>query len=70
MELDLVGVPWLISERAVLRRHVESGVAVWKTLYRREPGRPGLVTVGFTPEEAHVVDARGDSIHVRVRRRE
>jgi len=70
MGLDLVGVPWLITERAVLRRHIETGVASWRALYRREPDRPPLVTIGFTPEEAHVVDARGDSIHLRVGRRE
>lgn len=72
MALDLVGIPWLVCERAVLRRHaVATGTAVhpaghspqggpvWRTYYRRDPGAPSLVAIGFTPDGARVLDARG-----------
>jgi serine/threonine protein kinase len=71
MALDLVGVPWLVCERAVLRRHaVTAGAAsshaqaaqggpVWRTYYRRDPAAPPLVAIGFTPDGARVLDARG-----------
>ena len=64
MALDLIGVPWLVTERAVLRRHAAPGVVRWETYYRRDHGRPPLVAIGFTPEEAHVLDTRGDLIHL------
>jgi hypothetical protein len=67
MGLDLVGVPWLVTERAVLRRHVESGAARWRAYYRRDRERPPLVAIGFMPEEAHVLDSRGGSIRLRAR---
>jgi eukaryotic-like serine/threonine-protein kinase len=72
MALDLVGIPWLVCERAVLRRHSVSagaslspasfpqqGGPVWRTYYRREPTAPSLVAIGFTPDGARVLDARG-----------
>ncbi|EYF08379.1 serine/threonine-protein kinase [Chondromyces apiculatus] len=56
--LDLQGVPWLVTERAVLRRHGGSR-ATWCTCYARPEGAPRLVALGFTPGGARVVDAHG-----------
>ena len=64
MGLDLVGVPWLVTERAVLRRHVESNTAVWKPYYKRAEGLAPLVGVGFTPDGASVIDAYGGMVHI------
>jgi hypothetical protein len=64
MGLDLVGVPWLVTERAVLRRHVESSTAVWKAYYKRTEGLAPLVGIGFTPDGASVIDARGGLVHI------
>jgi hypothetical protein len=66
MGLDLVGAPWIITEWAALRREVESGTSRWRVIYKRERGRPPLVAIGFTPEEARILDARGGMIHVRM----
>jgi hypothetical protein len=65
MGLDLVGVPWLVTAHAVLRRRALGGAVAWRAVYRRDPGRPALVGVGFTPEEARVVDALGSSVYLR-----
>lgn len=59
MALDLVGAPWLVCERAVLRRHVDGGSAVWKVYYERSEDRPPLTGIGFTPEGARLLDAHG-----------
>jgi hypothetical protein len=64
MGLDLVGVPWVVTARAALRRRVEGSTARWKVVYRREPGRPPLIGIGFTPKEARILDARGGSVRV------
>jgi hypothetical protein len=62
MELDLVGVPWLVTPCAVLRRHVDGGEARWRAYHRREPARPPLVGIGFTPRGAKVMDAEGNAV--------
>jgi serine/threonine protein kinase len=59
MGLDLVGVPWLVCERVLLRRHVDAGNALWRVYYRRPEGSAPLIAVGFTPEGARVLDAQG-----------
>jgi serine/threonine protein kinase len=64
LALDLVGVPWLVTERAVLRRHVESNSGVWKTYYERAANLPTLVGIGFTLDGARVVDARGGTVEI------
>jgi serine/threonine protein kinase len=62
--LDIVGVPWLVTSHAVLRRHVDAGQPAWKLLYRRDSTRPRLVGVGFTPEGAQVLDERGGGVRI------
>jgi hypothetical protein len=61
LALDIVGVPWLVTERRVLRRHVTGGEATWKRYYEKHPDRPPLVAIGFSPEGAHVLDAAGNA---------
>jgi hypothetical protein len=57
MALDLVGVPWLVTERAILRR--QESPARWRVHYQRREGDEPLVAIGFTPLGARVLDARG-----------
>jgi hypothetical protein len=64
MELDLVGVPWLVTERSVYRRVVEGAEAQWNRLLQRKEDRPPLVAIGFTPGGAQVIDARGGFVRV------
>jgi serine/threonine protein kinase len=64
MALDLVGIPWLVTSHAVLRRHVVDNEGVWRAYYRRDPSRPPLVAIGFTPNGARVLDARGASVEI------
>jgi hypothetical protein len=64
MALDVVGVPWLVTERAVLRRHVEGNEGVWKAYYSRDAARPPLVGIGFTPDGVHIMDARGGAVEL------
>jgi hypothetical protein len=64
MGLDLAGVPWIVTAHAVLRRRVEAGTVTWQSVYERDPDRPRLVAIGFTPEGARVVDARGSSVYL------
>ena len=64
MALDLVGVPWLVTTHAVLRRHVIGNEGVWRAYHRRDSSRPPLVGIGFTPNGARVLDARGASVEI------
>ena len=64
MALDMVGVPWLVTERAVFRRHVEGHEGIWKAYYRRDANRAPLVGIGFTPDGASVLDARGGGVEL------
>jgi hypothetical protein len=67
MALDLVGAPWLITNRYVLRRHAHSGSATWRIYHERSEDKPPLVGLGFTPEGARVLDARGGGLLVTPR---
>ena len=58
MGLDLVGIPWLVTPLAVLRRH-DGDTPIWKLYYRRNADDAPLVGIGFTPEGARVLDTRG-----------
>jgi hypothetical protein len=64
MGLDLVGVPWLVTQHEVFRRHVEDNAGVWKLYYRRADSLPALVGIGFAPDGARVVDAKGGLVHL------
>ena len=64
MGLDLVGVPWLVTDRAAYRRHIEGNGGVWKTYYRRNEGLAALVGIGFTPDGATLMDSRGGTVEI------
>jgi hypothetical protein len=64
MGLDIVGVPWLVTERAVLRRHIEANDGVWKLYHRRAENLPPLAGIGFTLDGAIVVDERGGIVDI------
>jgi eukaryotic-like serine/threonine-protein kinase len=64
MALDLVGIPWLVCEHVVLRRHVDGERTVWRVYYQRGEERPPLIGVGFTPEGVRVLDAQGGGAHI------
>lgn len=58
MGLDLAGIPWLVTDRAVLRRH-GANAPVWRAYYTRPDGAPPLVAIGFTTAGVRVFDALG-----------
>jgi serine/threonine protein kinase len=64
--LDLVGVPWVVTRRAVLRRVVESGRASWRVCYRREEGRPPFVAIGMFGDGGRVLDAAGNTVRIHL----
>jgi serine/threonine protein kinase len=61
MALDAVGIPWLVTRNKVLRRHGGGTSALWILYYERPEGKPAFVTIGFTSEGAHVLDAAGNT---------
>jgi hypothetical protein len=64
LALDLAGQPWLVTERAVYRRHIEGNEPSWKRYYVREASRPPLANIGFTPHGAHVFDATAGIVKI------
>lgn len=69
MGLDLQGVPWLVTERAVLRRHLQKGAAPrWDILHLSPPERPPFVAIGFAQDGARVLDAMGDVVVLTISR--
>ncbi len=64
MALDLGGQPWLVTPRAVFRRHADAGEATWRRYYERGAARPALVGIGFTPRGAHVYDAMAGVVDI------
>jgi len=64
MGLDLVGIPWLVTARAVLRRHERGGEAEWRVMFAREPGEAAFVAIGFSAEGARVLDAMGGGVRI------
>lgn len=65
MALDLIGIPWLVLPHAVLRRHAAPGQPPrWPVYYHRDSSRPPLAGVGFMPDGAWVMDARGGFVHI------
>jgi hypothetical protein len=61
---DEDGVPWLVTESEVLRRH-GAGVPIWKRYHAQAEGAPRLVAIGFHPTGVRVVDARGGGVVLR-----
>lgn len=59
MGLDPVGVPWLVTQRAVLRRHAGLANASWRVYFQQDAGAPPLVAIGFNADGARVIDAAG-----------
>ncbi len=69
MALDLVGLPWLVTRRRILRRETSGptpagGASRWRVVCDRPAGAAPFVALGFTPEGARVLDAAGNSVHV------
>jgi hypothetical protein len=67
MALDLVGTPWLLTQRHVLRRHVGSRTAKWRVYHSRAEGQPPFIAFGFTSSGVRVVDAQGGGVHLTPR---
>ena len=59
MALDPGGVPWLLGERGLLRRHVDSGVPRWVPYYSRAEGAAPIIGFGFTRSGCRLFDALG-----------
>ena len=59
MGLDPLGVPWLITERAVMRRSTHGDAPAWRLYHEQDPADPPLVAIGFSANGARIVDARG-----------
>ena len=59
MGLDPVGVPWLVTLSAVMRRSTQGSSPVWRVHYRKEASAPPLVGIGFTPDGVRIIDAAG-----------
>jgi eukaryotic-like serine/threonine-protein kinase len=64
MAIDLVGVPWLVTTHAILRREPRTTGARWRVLHQREADRNPWIGIGFTTEGARVFDAAGASVQV------
>jgi len=64
MALDPVGVPWLLTKTAVLRRHAGMASAGFRLYFRQEAGAPPLVAIGFTSDGARVLDATGRGVMI------
>jgi len=64
MGLDAEGVPWLVTEREVFRRH-GSGAPIWKKYYSHPASAPPLVALGFAERGARVMDARGGGVLIK-----
>jgi serine/threonine protein kinase len=65
MNLDPLGIPWLVTERAVLRRHADlRPERRWQVYFTQAEGKPPLIAVGFTSGGALLVDASGAEIQL------
>jgi serine/threonine protein kinase len=62
MGLDPLGIPWLVTERAVMRRSTQGPAPVWRLYHEAEPGDPAFVGIGFSTNGARIVDARGGGV--------
>lgn len=64
MALDPLGIPWLVTTHAVLRRHERLEGPSWEPYYTRDPSQPPLIGIGFTTDGARLLDAKGGGVHV------
>jgi eukaryotic-like serine/threonine-protein kinase len=62
MGLDPLGIPWLVTERAVMRRSTQGPAPVWRLYHEIDPGEPPFVGIGFSTNGARIVDARGGGV--------
>jgi len=67
MGLDLVGMPWLVTNHHVFRRHVGSRTAAWRLYHKRSEKEAPFVGLGFSPAGVRVVDAMGGGVHLAPR---
>jgi eukaryotic-like serine/threonine-protein kinase len=65
MGLDPLGLPWLVTPRAVMRRSTHGEGPAWRLFYEQDAGEPPLVGIGFTASGARVVDAQGGGALLR-----
>ncbi len=65
MGLDPLGIPWLVTPRAVMRRSTHGEAPAWRLFFEQDAGDPPLVGLGFTASGARVVDARGGGAFLR-----
>jgi hypothetical protein len=65
MALDLVGIPWLVTERGVHRREALAGAtSKWRRIHVRPANKPPFAAIGFTPEGVRVLDAGGSALRI------
>ena len=62
--LDLIGAPWLLTERAMFRREVHEQKVSWTCVHVRPAGSAGFVSIYFTPEGAFALDREFNTVHV------
>ena len=65
MGLDPLGIPWLVTARAVMRRSTHGDAPAWRLFYEQDPGEPSLVGIGFSTSGTRVVDAEGGGALLR-----
>jgi hypothetical protein len=65
MGLDPLGIPWLVTARAVMRRSTHGEAPAWRLYHELEPGDPPLVGIGFSTNGARIVDAQGGGALLR-----
>jgi eukaryotic-like serine/threonine-protein kinase len=61
MAIDLIGVPWLLTDNKVIRRHGGGTSTEWVVYHERRSDNPPFVAIGFTSEGANVLDAAGNT---------
>jgi len=59
MGLDPLGIPWLVTARAVMRRSTHGDAPAWRLYHEQDAGDPPLVGIGFSANGARIVDALG-----------
>jgi hypothetical protein len=65
MGLDPLGIPWLVTARAVMRRSTHGDAPAWRLYHEQDGHDPPLVSIGFSASGAHIVDAQGGGALLR-----